>query len=362
MKKIYTITFHHVLNYGAVLQAYALCKFLKDLNVECEIIDYRPSYFLFQTYRPNKNIFKTFFKIKKNYGFYQFRKNFLPLTNKVFIQDKSLRKYFQNSEDVFICGSDQIWNQELTQGKLSEGYFLKFVPERAKKVAYAASMGNTAFKEGDKEMIVKNLSSYFKLGVREDFVKQQIDLISESSVETEIVLDPTFLLTKEQYEPLIDYSIVPEEEYIVTYLTEDSQLAIDYIEEIRKRTNLKVINLGHHKLKNVDKNYLYLSPSKWLGVFAKAKIVCTNSFHGTAYSLIFKKNFTVISRSKKKRLNRRQLTVLEKLGIVDRFINSVSEISDNHITEIDYQTIDHNYNQLVLKSKNFLKELIKEVD
>ena len=360
MRKIYTITFHFVLNYGAVLQAYALCKYLNKLGADCRLIDYRPKYFLYQTYRPNKNIFKTVFKIIKNIRFYNFRRKYLPLTKKIFITNKSLKRYFSKSEDIVICGSDQIWNKELTGGNLSYGYFLQFVPNKGKKIAYAASMGNTPFNLEDKSAIYQSLNTYHKLGIREDFVRDQINLISDNTLESKIVVDPTLLLSKEEYEPIISNNLVPNEDYIATYLTEDSDLAKDYIQKIKSLTGLKVINLGHHRLKNVEKNYLYLSPSKWLGLFANAKIVCTNSFHGTAYSLIFEKNFTVISRVTKKKLNRRQLTILENLKLEDRFIYSTSEINQDHLKEINYETLKPRYETLIKKSKQFLAEIVKD--
>src|SRR5688572_20605086 len=118
MRKVYTITFSHVLNYGAILQAYALAKFLKQNDIDVEIIDYRPSYFMYQTYRPRKGIVKSYNKLIKNIRFYKFRNKFLPLTNNIFFNLSKLKSHFKNSNDIFICGSDQIWNSQLTNGNL----------------------------------------------------------------------------------------------------------------------------------------------------------------------------------------------------------------------------------------------------
>tara|TARA_R110000796_G_scaffold37722_1_gene95010 strand:- start:49331 stop:50404 length:1074 start_codon:yes stop_codon:yes gene_type:complete len=357
MKKIYTITFQHVLNYGAVLQAYALAKFLKDNEIDTEVIDYRPNYFIYQTYRPKKGLNKSYYKFLKNIRFYKFRRDFLPLTKKIFFNTDSLMSFFKISSDTFISGSDQVWNAQLTNGKLDAGYFLDFLPKTAKKVAYAASMGNSAFKKNEKTEAKRLLTSFDTILVREDFAQDQVAEITDNTCHSEIVVDPTLLI--EDYSEILDFSLVPEYPYLVSYLTEDSKPVRAYINKVKEMTGLPLINLGSHEIKEADKNYLYESPSKWLGVFAKATMVCTNSFHGNAYSLIFKRNFTVFTRVTKKQLNRRQLTLLERLGIEDRFIESLECLNKSHLESIDYNKVNSKYKHLVNLSKDKLLDAIK---
>ncbi|WP_459210264.1 polysaccharide pyruvyl transferase family protein [Aquimarina rhabdastrellae] len=357
MKKIYTITFHHVLNYGAVLQAYALAKFLKNNDKNVSIIDYRPSYFLYKTYRPKKKIFTTYTKVLKAIRFYKFRRDFLPLTDDIFFSTKSLKKAFSKSDDFFICGSDQVWNANLTNGKLDEGFFQDFLPESANKISYAASMGETPFNNKEFARIASNLKSYKKILVREDFVQNEIKRVDDN-ILSNIVVDPSLLI--DDYSEIIDYSLVPSEPYIVSYLTEDSKSVREYINKVVEMTGLPLINLGGHKIKEAKINYLYESPSKWLGVFAKASLVCTNSFHGNAYSLIFKRNFTVFTRETKKRLNRRQLTLLERVGLESRFINKLEDLNHKHLEEIDYSIINEKYQDLVNQSKRLLLDALAD--
>lgn len=358
MKKVYTITFQHVLNYGAVLQAYALAKFLKDNDIETEVVDYRPTYFVYQTYRPRKGLNKTYNKFLKNIRFYKFRRDFLPLTNKIFFNVKSLITFFKSSRDSFVCGSDQVWNSQLTNGVLDSGYFLDFLPKTAKKIAYAASMGNTPFKKQDKIEAKRLLKSFNTILVREDFAQTQVNKITDNECDSEIVVDPTLLI--DDYSEILDFSLVPDYPYLVSYLTEDSHEVRAYISKVKEMTGLPLINLGHHEIKEAKKNYLYESPSKWLGVFSKATLVCTNSFHGNAYSLIFKRNFTVFTRVTKKQLNRRQLTLLENLGIENRFIENLNELNENHLKPIDYAEVSNKYDTLVNESKtNLLKSINK---
>ncbi len=358
MKKIYTITFQHVLNYGAVLQAYALAKFLKQNGMDTEIIDYRPTYFVYQTYRPRRGVKKTYNKLLKNVRFYKFRRDFLPLTKKTFFNVDKLKSFFKDSADTFISGSDQVWNSQLTKGKLDSGYFLDFLPKKAKKIAYATSMGNSFFKEDDKNNANRLLKRFNTILVREDFAQKQIAEVTNNKCFPEIVVDPTLLL--DDYSDILDYSLVPEYKYIISYLTEDSRQVREYITRVKEMTGLPLINLGSHEIKEADKNYLYESPSKWLGVFAKATLVCTNSFHGNAYSLIFKRNFTVFTRVTKKQLNRRQLTLLERLGIESRFISSLDDLNKAHLEPIDYTVVNPKYKELVDSSKQKLLEAIKK--
>jgi len=356
MKKVYTITFQHVLNYGAVLQAYALTKFLKNMDIDAYVIDYRPSYFIYQTYRPRKGFFKTLKKIQKNLRFYKFRKNYLPLTRKVFFNEEKMKDFFKNSSDTFVTGSDQIWNSQLTNNRLDGGYFLNFLPNSATKVSYAASMGNTPFNDSNKAKAKALLNSFDTILVREDFAQNQIKLISDNTIDSDIVVDPTLLLN--DYTEILDLSLVPNYPYLVSYLTEDSKEVRAYISKVREMTKLPLINLGHHEIKDADKNYLYESPSKWLGVFSKATLVCTNSFHGNAYSLIFKRNFTVFSRTTKKQLNRRQLTLLEKLGLENRFLESIEALTEKHLEPIDYKIINPRYDKLVSYSQGLLTKAL----
>ena len=360
MKKVYTITFQHVLNYGAVLQAYALAKFLKDNDIETEVIDYRPTYFVYQTYRPRKGVNKTYNKFLKNIRFYKFRRDFLPLTKKIFFNTDALTSFFSKSKDSFVCGSDQVWNAQLTKDKLDKGYFLDFLPNTAKKIAYAASMGNSAFKDSDRAEAKRLLTSFNSILVREDFAQDQVAKITDNECASEIVVDPTLLI--DDYREILDFSLVPDHPYLVSYLTEDSKPVREYIKKVKEMTGLPLINLGSHEIKEADINYLYESPSKWLGVFAKATLVCTNSFHGNAYSLIFKRNFTVFTRVTKKQLNRRQLTLLERLGIEGRFIGSLKELNQSHLEPIDYNKVTPKYRSLVDLSKSHLLNALKEND
>lgn len=355
--KIYIINFHHVLNYGAVFQGYALCQFLLESGYDARIIDYRPLYFLSRTYRPAKGISKTIKKISMNLSFYKFRKAHFRLTEKVLYSEKDLIKFFKNSQDTFICGSDQIWNAKITNGRIDPGYFLDFVPKTAKKIAYAASIGHTKFDIRDQENISYRLQSYNSISVREDFTKKEVSEISNFKLNPTIVLDPTLILS--DYSNVLDLSLVPEEDYLVIYTTENSDNFRRYIKILSEILKMKIINLGHYDAGKDVVNYTNIHPSKWLGIFSKSTYVCTNSFHGTAFSIIFQRNFTVLGRDTMKDLNRRQLTLMSSLGIEDRFINDLNDFNpDIHLKEIDYFKVEEKQKKLIEHSRKFLLDAL----
>lgn len=358
--KVYVINFHHVLNYGAVIQGYALCKFLINNGYDAKIIDYRPKYFLSQTYRPARGVLKTFKKWAMAIAFYRFRKEHLPLTEKILFGMKDLERYFAQSNDAFVCGSDQVWNTQLTNGRIDPGYFLDFVPGSAAKIAYAASIGHSKFDRTLQNEISKTLSSYHAISVREDFAKEEVYEISKGSLDPKLVLDPTLLL--DDYSEILDFSLVPKEEYIVVYTTENSRKFRKYVNQVSKALGLKIINLGHYATGTKSVDYTNVNPSKWLGLFSKAKYVCTNSFHGTAFSIIFRKNFSVFGRETKKDLNRRQLTLMSNLEIEHRFIHELEDFdAGTHLSEIPYEGLEPKLRAMISESGSFLLDVLKEL-
>ncbi len=351
------INFHHVLNYGAVFQGYALCEFLNRNGHEAQLIDYRPFYFLSRTYRPAKGILKSYRKYKMNRNFLDFRKKHFKLTKEMFLSAKKLAKYYKTSNEAFICGSDQVWNANITNGIIDPGYFLDFVPKGARKIAYAASIGHTKFNREDKVEIAEKLNSYSSISVREDFARQEVLEITDTNVDPFLVLDPTLLL--EDYTKVLDYTLVPKEDYLVIYTTENSNNFREYIKQVHDYLGIQVINLGHYDTGIDSVDYSNIHPCQWLGLFAKANYVCTNSFHGTAFSILFDRNFTVLGRQTMKDLNRRQLTLMGGLGIENRFLHDVNHFDiEKHFQDIDFNNVKRKLEEQRKTSAKFLLDAL----
>lgn len=356
--KVYIINFHHVLNYGAVLQAYALSKYLINQGYDAKIIDYRPYYFVYQTYKPAKGLKKTYRKMVMNINFYNFRKKHFNLTDRIFYSEKGLKNHFNKSKDAFVCGSDQVWNAKLTNDRLDPGYFLDFVPSSGRKIAYAASIGHTKFNLNNKKDITSRLVTFHKISVREDFAKNEVEDITDNKLKPEVVLDPTLILS--DYSEVLDLTLVPNKPYLVVYTTENSNMFRKYVKLVQKSLGIQVINLGHYDIGIDSISYTNIHPTKWLGLFSMATYVCTNSFHGTAFSIILKRNFTVFGRQTMKDLNRRQLTLLSNIGLEDRFINKLEDFNpSNHLKEVEYEKIQSKIDSLVENSQKFLLDSLK---
>lgn len=350
MKKIYTLTFQKALNYGAALQAYALAKFLKESNLEVQIIDYIPTYFILQRYRPAKGIKKTIEKISKLKRFSNFSNIYLPLTKKKYLTNKSLNQ-IQDAHAI-ICGSDQIWNPDLTGRKVDRAYFLDFTSGPTKKIAYAASAGSrrlTDFIDQARELLLQ----FDSLGVREDTL--HIDLATHlPGIENQVVVDPTLLIR--DYQEIFDSSIIPKSEYIATYVVGSGAMLTrfdEYIKELKKKTELPIYHLGSKPISSADYNLLDIGPREWLTLIHSASFVATNSFHGTAFSINFEKDFFFFPHLIEN-LNSRQTTLLSRIGLMCQVVGSPAELIQRKLENIPYNDVRPRLDHIIKESQEFL--------
>ena len=202
--KIGIITFHRAVNYGAVLQAYALQHALEGLGAQAEILDYRNRYIesCYDPYSLKGNKLKALAKIallggvrrKKNEAFRSFNKKYLRLSEAVYKDSEQLagaEKFY----DAFITGSDQVWNTSCAD--FDPAYFLTFVKDKKKKNSYAASFGLSEIPKEYEAEYKKRLAGYRQISVRE---AQGRALVKElTGRDVPVVLDPTLLLTEKDW-------------------------------------------------------------------------------------------------------------------------------------------------------------------
>ncbi len=346
--KVRTVTFHRALNNGATLQAYALCKYLRDEGYDCKVMNYLPKNFLLQTYRPAKGVSKSISKFKKLLRFRDFWKKFLPVTSKTYFNDKSL----VNDDDTYayICGSDQVWNKAVTSNKNDNGYFLNFETKKARKIAYAASSGGASLLD-DSVDVVSKLKNFHSIGVREDSLAKEISTLSEVKNAT-VVLDPSLLI--KDYSEVECYDRVPDYDFLLTYAVgsgDTLNFFDEHVRVIKDVISLPVVHIGAKNITSADFTILNIGPQDWVAFFKKAKFIVTNSFHGTAFSINFGKQFYSISHLKDG-LNHRQRTLLTGVGLEDRLLSDF--FNDAEVKEIEYSEVDDKLEALVLKSKEFL--------
>lgn len=348
MKKIATITFHWAKNYGAVLQAFALQKYLKKLGFETEILDYVPfrTMILDIVLAIKKGDFAFFRRVKK---FKKFRKNELSLSKKKFYNNKSLFKVADKYLAI-ITGSDQVWNKSFTkrgEGKPTLSYYLNFAKDKTKRISYATSFGTNKLDEEMKKLIKPELKKFSSISVRE---KDSVSMLDEIGIHSQTVVDPTLLLLAQDYEILADKSKDSQCEDVFVYILHSNQITAENIS-----------NYICEKIYKCDcKNITYCDVYQWIKKIKSSKFVVTNSFHGTVFSLIFHKPFLTVEIPKSG-MNSRLTTLLKDVSLEERFVN---EFNINNIdlllkNEINWEEVDRCLSEKRVLSQRFLEESLQ---
>lgn len=296
------ITFHFVNNFGGALQAYALQKAIgKYCNSDVEIIDYRNSFIMFtdtvRLFPISHNVHEIVSglnTIGDRFGrkrkFKKFQYNKMNLTSKHY-HHYSL-KACPPEADVFVCGSDQIWNPYLTLG-LKGAYFLDFVPRGKVKIAYSPSFGKSNLNSYFMKKIQLYIKDFNGISVRE---KTGIRILNEITTN-EIVqlIDPTFLLKKKEWEEIAT-DIEIKEPYMLLYIMQSDNTMYKYAKKLKDKLGLRIVEISRYGYNPgfVDETLVDVGPSEFLGLFKNADYVCTNSYHGFIFSLIFEKRFSLV--------------------------------------------------------------------
>ena len=255
--KVDIITRHSVPNYGSLLQSYATQKIVEKMGFEAEIIDYT------RYEERYKNLVKTLLKGKKwdknfllrsiykiiqtpNYyrmykKFKNYRKNFLNETELEYGSMEELEKNIPEA-DVYCSGSDQIWGK-IGTANYDKAYFLDFVKDKSKRcIAYSSSFGKEKIDLELKKNLSELLDKYKKILVREDTAKNIIEEQGFKNVEQ--VLDPTFLLNKNEWIELSKKAKCKYERYVLVYQLHDNKEFDKYAKEFAKRAKLKLLRIS----------------------------------------------------------------------------------------------------------------------
>lgn len=367
MKKIGIVTLNHGYNYGNKLQNYAIKKIYENMENEVETIAFKPIKSDDCTTKSNlkgkkiekikqKFIRKVKQKLYANHEknriekFKRFNKEYLNMSKNEY-NSKNYNLINENEYSLFSVGSDQVWNSYLWD--FSKFYLLDFVKDNSKKIAYAASFAVDSIKDEYKKDFIENLQKFRAISVREE---NGIDIIQNLINTTpKLVLDPTMLLDKQEWEDFIKVpQKVQKEKYIFTYfLGEKSSETQKTIKRLAKLYKLKIIDMN-----NIKNAYFASSPNEFLYLLKNSEIVLTDSFHACVFSIIFNKSFYVFDRnSEGKKMNSRIDTLLKKFNLTDR---KKIDISNKEIFNIDYS-----YAKSVLRkdrdeSLNFIKNVVEE--
>lgn len=354
MKKIKVITRHTPSNYGSLLQSIATIKIIEDLGHTCEIIDYRRKdergirailTEVDEKKEWNHNFVKKLIYILSRYPeeiwsrwiFDGMRRKYLQLTQ-ICNTHEELKKI---NADIFMTGSDQVWGPMLN-GKYDSAYFLSFVADDKRKVAYAGSFGRTEFTPYILVEYKKLLDRYHYLTVRED---SAACLLKKIGVHCEgQVLDPTLLLDKSQWEEYIEKNIGGK--YVLLYEIHNNPLLDDYAKHFASYVGLPLIRISptFHQFIRGGKFVFLPRISSFLSYIKNATYMLTDSFHGTAFAINFNIQFIEILPNNK--TESRNQSILQLTGLQNRIVNNYNDYSLAD-TPIDFIKV----NEIIAKAR-----------
>lgn len=354
---IYIVTCHNVYNCGASLQAYALQTYLESIGHDVRIFDYEPKYlnkysltavknpkydkpFLKQAYILAKlpgRIKRLFSAEKRNFD--DFTRLYLQLSRDRFKTAEDIKLYGRPAADLWIAGSDQIWNPLFENGK-DPVFFLSFVPKE-KRASYAASIGTHDFSN---EKFLENLAllkDFKAVSVRE---KSSVCDLRKHGIESVYSCDPVFLPPLRLWESLIREDR-PKEKYTFCYSFAGSSLEDDVVKRLAGWP------LSYFMLPEKERG-----PFQFLSLIYYADAVVTNSFHAAAFAVLFHKDFYVVPREDED-LNIRLWDFLTDFGLQDRYITSADKADE--VSPVDWSRTDRLLWQITDRSRAYLEKVIE---
>lgn len=366
-KRIGILTFHCAHNYGAVLQTYGLQEQLKLMNFDVEIIDYIPRYLLdpylavkpFRTCRTNcltkslaylKFLAKEApfvpFRLYRRKKFSEFIINRLQLS-----EERFFRAFDENLKyDFYVIGSDQVWNPDISNG-FDTVYFGNFrTGKEAKRISYAASMSKYNLTGQQKAELQNLLANFDRISVREDELGMYLS--DNYRIDATTVLDPTLLVTPDLWHSMAEAP--RKKKYLLVYTIVLREKTMNIARRIAKERGLEIIEIVADNIVLRDyytsQTIVCASPGEFVGWFKNADFVVTSSFHGTAFSLIFNKQFWTIGAGDGR--DSRIRTLLSHIGLENRLILSEGIRSDE---TINYVRPNKQLQALRANSVNFLR-------
>ncbi len=364
--KVGIFTFPNSVSYGAVLQMYALCRAVNRLGHEAEAINYYSSYMKAEKHCNSGHMLVLKHTLERTMrralhaplyaGFAAFEKKNVPLYPKKFFSDKSRLPEIGAGYDAVICGSDQVWNPDITGSDLS--YFLDFCGEGTRRISYAPSFALETlpadFAAGAREELLK----FSSLSVRE--LQGQAVIAEMIGREVPVVVDPTMLIETHDWRQLeAPYKRI-KGEYLLYFTVKGSSDLFKKSREFAKQNGLKMVVVGGKilkKFKNNDPVVHYavdISPAEWLWLVDHARYVATNSFHGTVFSVLYEKDFYLELSSA---TNSRLSNLVNMLGLDSRIVPKEAEMVPS---QADYTVAREILPRLKGESLDYLKNALSE--
>lgn len=365
MKKISLLTIHVGFNFGSILQTIATAKLLNQLRYDVEVVNYIPERctwkrLAIRTLKSPKDFILSFIKVpviainKKIFNSYLSK--YLKVSIPIYKDDDFVSKC--PKADIYLTGSDQVWNSIHNEG-LDRRYYFDGFPQDTIKVSYSSSIGRETLDKCEYEEMKRMLRSYQAISVREASAKH---LIEKMGYQVTHLLDPTFMLDKEAWSRYMSNRMI-KEPYLLVYLPyniHDKELIYRTVRRISQKKKLKVVTFAwHHVLfeRLADKTIFFANPGDFLSLMYYADYVVTNSFHGTAFSINLQKQFLVYSPSK---FGTRVSSILDLCALNSRLLKDNEVVSDDFIEDtIDYASVNSILETEREKTYTFLKNALK---
>lgn len=363
--KICTITCHDVYNVGASLQAYALQTYLKLLGHDVKIIDYKPDY-LSKHYRldivGNPKYDKPFLKqayllaklpgrlhmLPRKKAFDSFTAKYLDLTKR-YTSNEELKKEPPEA-DAFLAGSDQIWNPLFPNGK-DPAFYLDFALHGI-RASYAASFAVDEFPQELREVTAQYLKRFDHIAVRE---KSGLSVLKALGITNAVtVLDPVFLLDRAQWEAMAEKPERCEKPYLLVYDFDNSPAVRKLAGRIAAERGLHIYSV--FKIPYAERCFPLCGPENFLGLVQGADFVLSNSFHATAFSVIFEREFAVVERTEKINTRMRDFTAM--LGLSDHMVTTETEIPAG----TDWTAVRRCLKDEIDHAKAYIDEVLRDVE
>lgn len=357
--KIGIVTYHRAHNYGAVMQALATRFVLEEMGHEVYYVDYWPDY--------HKEMYALFPRKRfKKFNILQKAKFLLLL----FIHYKSKKRRINNFEaffkehiypycrpveesyDIVIYGSDQIWRKQKALGTYNPFYFGQNDLNAKRHISYAASMGIITYDESDKQALKKYLSHLNYISVRETDLKKLVEELGYNCVQS---LDPSLLLNRRQWYSLVNIQPDILEKYVLYYKLQGNSFVEQELARFALKRNLKLITLYGEAKEDTEDNLTTASPLRMLSLINGAEFVFTSSYHGLAFSIIFHKPFYAAFMKNSGRAR----SLLSELNLLDRLLEPNSLIPRNE-SVIDFEKTDRILESKRKPSLEYLRKSISE--
>lgn len=363
--KVGILTFPNSISHGAALQMFALYQTCLDLGYDTEIINYHNLWMKQLKHvtvgqgRGNvllwgKRKINDLLHICMKARFAQFEKQMQKYPRRA-VSAPELLPLLAKRYGAVICGSDQVWNPDITGEDLS--YFLDFCNKETARISYAPSFGVETLTEEYAQNVRRELEVFDYLSIREE--AGQVLIRDLTGLDAKLVVDPTFLLDAAMWQKFEQFHPQAEGAYILYYTVRSSKTLWKHCLALAKKTNMKILRIGSNviskhlkKMEGVE-DICDIGPGQWLYLMRHASYVVTNSFHGMAFSINYEKNFYVEFSSA---TNSRLSNIVKLLGLEDRVIR---EDTDLTASAVDYSQSSVVLSQMKAESLAFLTDALQ---